>query len=200
MRVLLTAFEPFDGTGLNSSLEGCRRFMERWEREFLVRFVVLPVEYGPDVERVEAALAEWPAEVVLHTGQACGAAALRLERYGRNRRYRTGPGDPPDARMPILPAGPEALSSTLPVDSLAQRLSENGLPAVVTEDAGVYLCNHALYRSLLRERESERPRGVGFLHVPSLPEQAGASGPSLRGEETALALRIILETLRGEHL
>ncbi len=101
--------------------------------------------------------------------------------------------------MPILPAGPEALSSTLPVDRLALRLSENGLPAVVTEDAGDYLCNHALYRSLLRERESARPRGVGFLHVPSLPEQVGDGGPSLRAEETALGIRIVLETLRGEH-
>lgn len=200
MRVLLTAFEPFDGSGLNSSLEGCRRFLERWEREFALRFLVLPVEYGPDVELVEAALTEWPAEVVLHTGQACGAPALRLERFGRNRRYCNGPGDPPDARMPILPEGPESLPSTLPVDRLAWRLEESGLPTVVTDDAGVYLCNHALYRSLLRERGSSRPRGVGFLHVPSLPEQVASDSPSLRAEDTALAIRIILESLRREHL
>jgi pyroglutamyl-peptidase len=199
VNVLLTAFEPFDGSGLNSSLEGCRRFLERWEGEYALRFLVLPVEYGPDVERVEAALAEWPAEVVLHTGQACGSPALRLERRGRNRRYRRGPTDPPDARIPILADGPEEVLSTLPVDRLVSRLVESGLPAVVTEDAGVYLCNHALYRSLLRERGAERPRSVGFLHVPSLPEQVGPGRPSLQAEETALAIRIILETLRGEH-
>lgn len=199
MRILLTAFEPFDGSGLNSSLEGCRRFLERWEREFAVRFLVLPVEYGPDVEMVEAALAEWPAEVVLHTGQACSSPVLRLERRGRNRRYASGPGDPPEARIPILHEGPEELPSTLPVDRLVERLVESGLPAMVTEDAGVYLCNHALYRSLLRESGSEQPRRVGFMHVPSLPEQVEADRPSLRAEETALAIRIILETLRGEH-
>lgn len=199
MRVLLTAFESFDGSGLNSSLEGCRRFLERWEREFELRFLVLPVEYGPDVELVESALAEWPADVVLHTGQACGATALRLERYGRNRRYRNGPQDPPDDRVSILADGPAELLATLPVERLEARLVENGLPAVVTEDAGVYLCNHALYRSLLRERGAERPRSVGFLHVPSLPEQVGAGESSLRAEETALAVRLILDTLRGEY-
>jgi pyroglutamyl-peptidase len=137
--------------------------------------------------------------VVLHTGQACGSPALRLERRGRNQRYRFGPGDRPEARIPILPEGPDELLSTLPADRLSHRLVESGLPAVVTEDAGVYLCNHALYRSLVRESGSERPRGVGFLHVPSLPDQVGVVGPSLRAEETALAIRIILETLRGEY-
>src|SRR5687768_12179008 len=118
MRVLLTAFEPFDGTGLNSSLEGCRRFLERWEGEFELRFLALPVEYGPDVAVVEAALAEWPADVVLHTGQASGSPALRLERYGRNRRYRMGPKDRPEARIPILAEGPAELLATLPVERL----------------------------------------------------------------------------------
>src|SRR5437867_87497 len=53
MRVLLTAFQPFDGTGLNSSLEGCRAFLDRKVAGVEVRFAVLPVVYGADTEHVE---------------------------------------------------------------------------------------------------------------------------------------------------
>src|SRR4051794_17233341 len=91
MRILLTAFEPFDGTGLNASLEGCRLFLARWAAEFDLRFAVLPVAYGRDVEALERALAEGRADVLLHTGQAAAPrgypAAIRVERIAVNVRY-----------------------------------------------------------------------------------------------------------------
>src|SRR5438105_4408346 len=93
MRVLLTAFEPFDGTGLNSSLEGCRVFLQRWGAELAVRFAVLPVEYGPDAAAVERALAAEPADILLHTGQHSGAGEVRVERVAVNVRYAAAPGE-----------------------------------------------------------------------------------------------------------
>jgi pyroglutamyl-peptidase len=191
MRVLLTAFEPFDGTGLNSSLEGCRAFLERWGGEFDIRFVVLPVEYGADVAATRRALAEGPVDLLLHTGQAGGPPEIRVERLAVNVRYadhRRQARERPQER--IEPDGPAALFSTLAVDEVAAAIRAGGVPAVVSNHAGIYLCNHTLYRSLLRAETGAMEMRVGFLHVPCLPEQAGE--PSMTADQVARALRAAL--------
>lgn len=197
MRFLLTAFEPFDGTGLNSSLAGCQAFLERWDGEFDLRFAVLPVRYGPDVEAVERALAEAPADVILHTGQATGSGHIRVERLAVNVRFGTDHLDrsAPEWAQPqfeIDPAGPAGLFSTLPVDRIAEAIRAAGIPAAVSNHAGIYLCNHALYQSLRRAERRQPPTRVGFLHLPCLPEQS-AELPSLPAEETARAIYACLE-------
>ncbi len=204
MRVLLTAFEPFDGTGLNASLEGCRLFLERWGAEFDLRFAVLPVEYGPDVAAVEAALAavapgapDGP-EVILHTGQATGAGEVRVERIAVNVRYGE---DGKDSQEWIDPAGEIAYVSTLPVDALAAAVRAEGIPCVVSNHAGIYLCNHALYHSLRRVTAAGSRTRVGFLHVPCLPaqvEQVEERGRCLEVEETARAIYAVLRFLQRE--
>jgi pyroglutamyl-peptidase len=199
MRFLLTAFEPFDGTGLNSSLAGCHAFLERWGSEFDLRFTVLPVQYGPDVEAVERALMETPADVILHTGQATGAGAIRVERLAVNVRY--GP-DAYDRALPewaipqqeIEPGAPAAYCSTLPVDRIAEAIRADGVPAAVSNHAGIYLCNHALYHSLRRAELRQSGEKAGFLHVPCLPQQAGKV-PSLAAEDVAQALYATLRCL-----
>lgn len=198
MRCLLTAFEPFDGTGLNASLEGCRLFLERWREEFDLRFAVLPVEYGPDVTAVEAALAAFPPggpEVILHTGQATGAAEVRVERLAVNVRYGE---DGKDSQQWIDPLGEIAHVSTLPVDALAAAIRAEGIPCVVSNHAGIYLCNHALYHSLRRAIAAGSRTRIGFLHVPCLPEQVDEGGRCLRGEETARSIYAALRFLRRQ--
>jgi pyroglutamyl-peptidase len=201
MRVLLTAFEPFDGTGLNSSLSGCRAFLEQWGSEFEVRFIVLPVSYGPDVTAVEQALQEGPVDVILHTGQATGASAIRVERLAVNVRYGADSYDRalPEWSIPqqeIEPDGPPAYLSTLPVERIAAKIRECGVSAAVSNHAGIYLCNHALYHSLRRADLQQSGVRAGFLHVPCLPGQAGAL-PSMSAGEFATALRAAFECLRG---
>ena len=199
MRILLTAFEPFDGSGLNSSLAGCRLFLERWSAAFDLRFLVLPVEYGPDVHAVDAALAEYAPDLVLHTGQATGAALVRVERIAVNVRYTDGNFAParPAADYPqqlIEPDGPAALFSTLDVERLAASMRAAGVPAAVSNHAGIYLCNHALYCSLRRAEQRGTIESVGFLHLPALPEQA-PEGPSMPAEQTAIAIHAALVAL-----
>lgn len=197
MRILLTAFEPFDGTGLNASLEGCRAFLARWGEEWDLRFAVLPVEYGPDLEVVERALAEGPVDVLLHTGQASGAAAVRVERLAVNVRYAAGPGEA-EAQQRIEEEGPAALFATLPVERISAAICAAGVPATVSNHGGIYLCNHAFYQSLRRaERSGSGPR-AGFLHVPCLPEQVAPGQPCLEPELVAIAIRAALLCLSSD--
>lgn len=201
MRVLLTAFEPFDGTGLNSSLAGCEYFLERWGEGFDLRFEVLPVAYGPDVAAVERALAAGPADAILHVGQATGASVVRVERLAVNVRYAgdgyaTGSAALTAEQQLIDPEGPAALFSTLPVEAIAAAIRETGVPAVVSNHAGIYLCNHALYRSLQRAERDGSGTRCGFLHVPCLSEQSPEEGmeAGVIGKAIHAALRSLAKT------
>lgn len=194
MRLLLTAFEPFDTTGLNSSLEACRLFLRRWGDEWDLVYRVLPVRYGADTEAVEMTLAESRCDLLLHTGQATGAREVRVERLAVNVRYPEDLAEMGPAQRPIDPHGPAALFSTLPVDAVAAAIRAAGVPAAVSNHAGIYLCNHVLYRSVQRSGP-EGPR-AGFLHLPCLPEQAAPGQPSLAAEQGAAAIRAALACLR----
>lgn len=197
MKILLTAFEPFDSTAWNASLEGCRQFLAQVGSHCDLRFAVLPVAYGPDVTAVEAALDDWPAEVILHTGQAGGSPAVRVERLAVNVRYALDdPGVDPDAQHPIDPDGPMAMAATVPIGRIVSAIRGSGVPAVVSNHAGIYLCNHALYHSLRRAERSQRTHQVGFLHVPRLPQQVVAGEPSMPVEAVARAVHAALTCLR----
>lgn len=197
MRFLLTAFEPFDGTGLNASLEGCRLFLQRWEGEFDLRFCVLPVEYGPDTMAVEQALATGGVDVLLHTGQATGSGKIRVERIAVNVRYgETGGALDRSAQSRIEPSGPPAYFSTLPVDEIAGAIAHAGVPVEVSNHAGIYLCNHVLYQSLRRAERTGHSLRAGFLHVPCLPGQVGPDAPCLTAEATATAIWAALAAIR----
>jgi pyroglutamyl-peptidase len=190
VRFLLTAFEPFDGTGLNAGLEGCRAFLDRCGSALDLRFAVLPVEYGRDTDAVERALGEGPVDVLLHTGQASHFPQVRVERVAVNLRYPDG-AVRAHLRQPIEKGGPERLLSTLPVDGIAGAIQAEGIPAVVSDNAGIYLCNHVFYQSLRREERVPTGARVSFLHVPGLPQQVGEAGM-----EAKTIARAIHATLR----
>ena len=87
--------------------------------------------------------------------------------------------------------------SVNPALDAAAALREAGLPAIVSNTAGTFVCNHVFY-GLLHFAATRLPglRG-GFLHVPYLPSQAarqaGAPG-SLSGGVPSMALD---EIVRG---
>ncbi len=193
MRLLLTAFEPFGGSAVNASLEACRVFLERWGGAYDLRFEVLPVEYDRDTEAVERALAGFAADTILHTGQAGGTAALQVERLAVNVRY--GANEPGATQQLIEPGGPAGLFSTHPVDVVAAAINGADVPAVISNHAGIYLCNHVLYRSLRRAEVQGSGTRVGFLHVPCLPEQASGGSPSLPADAVARGIRSAVRAL-----
>ena len=200
MRILLTAFEPFDDSGLNASLEGCRVVQKHLGSPFDLHFAVLPVEYGPDVAATERALAEaGPVDVLLHTGQHGSAATVHVERLAINVRY-VGSELPSvsSAQQLIDPDGPAAVFATIPVERVVEAIRRADVPAVLSNHGGIYLCNHALYQSVRRAERSAAHTRVGFLHVPRLPEQAEFGEPSMPAEETARAIHAALRSLSEE--
>ena len=204
MKILLTGFEPFGGEDVNPSWEAVQR-LQAPEGTELVK-LRLPVVFREAGEQLAAALAREQPDLTLCIGQAAGRAAITPERLGVNLMDASIPdnaGFQPQEE-PVIPGAPAAYFARLPVKELAQAIRDAGVPAQVSNSAGLFVCNALLCR-LLHEIETRYPgmRG-GFVHVPCLPEQTerlgkGKALPSMalpeivRGLQTGLAFCSRLE-------
>jgi pyroglutamyl-peptidase len=183
--VIVTAFAPFDGTGLNSSEAALRHLLREQSPPGLVS-AILPVEFGADTALVAPLLREHPRAAVLHLGQA-PIAEVHVEHLAVN--LRRAPGEARHSR--IADDGPPALFSTAPVAEIVAAINAAGIPARESAHAGTYLCNHVFYQSLHQVAREGPRRAVAFLHLPLLPEQAARRGDGARGLDAEAAARAV---------
>lgn len=198
-RVLLTAFDPFGGETVNPSQEAVRRLLAGPAPDGVeLRSVVLPVVFGEAVRGLEAAVAEHEPDLVLCLGEAGGRSAVTPERFAVNLNDAPMPdnaGQQP-VDQPVVPDGPVAYATSLPVGAIVDALHEAGIPASKSSTAGNYVCNNVFY-GLMHLIATRRPelRG-GFVHVPYQTEQVLTkhdTPSSLPLETIAQAVRICVE-------
>jgi pyroglutamyl-peptidase len=104
---------------------------------------------------------------------------------------------------PVVPGGPAAYFSSLPIKAMVAALREAGVPASVSQTAGTFVCNHVFYGLMHQLRGRPGVRG-GFMHLPLLPEQAARlpGQPSLGLATQTAGVRLALATAlaQGEDL
>lgn len=189
-RLLITGFQPFGGEKINPSWEAVRRLPEKIG-EFELTKLEVPVVFGLAGERVLEAAETVKPDVILCIGQAGGRSAVTPERIAINCRMASIPdneGHQPQGE-PVVSGGPDGLFATVPVDDMAAAIKAAGLPGMVSNTAGTYVCNDLLYMLLHHFRG--RSTRAGFIHVPYLPEQGE---PSVELENVKMAL---IEAIRA---
>ncbi|WP_125777651.1 pyroglutamyl-peptidase I [Antribacter gilvus] len=196
--VLVTGFEPFGGDPVNSSWEAVRLLAELWDADVEgadLATAVLPVTFGDAPTALATAVAEARPSVVVAVGLAGGAADVRLERVAINvadaRIPDNGGAQPVDE--PLDPQGPAAAFTGLPVKAALAALREAGIPAVVSNTAGTYVCNATFY-ALMRAAEGADGVLAGFVHVPRTAEEEADAAAALPVATLAEALRIVVRT------
>ena len=165
VKTLVIGFEPFGGSDRNPSAE----LITRIEGEAIT--VVLPVEFDAVRKLVPDLLVEHGPTHVVCLGLSGRASGLTLERIAVNlidARIPDNAGDQPVDR-PVIPGGPAARFSTLPVKAMLRAVQATGVPGELSLSAGSYVCNALLYHVLHAAAvfpRNTRPR-CGFIHVPS---------------------------------
>ena len=200
MKILVTGFEPFGGEARNPSAEVVARLPEQIAGAQIVKLILPTVRYEAP-QKVERAVDEHRPDVVLSIGQAGGRSAVSVERVAVNLddyRIPDNAGNQP-ADEAVVPGGPDAYLSELPVKAMVEAIQRAGVPAQVSLSAGTFVCNHLLYH--VRHYLEGRHPGArnGFIHIPFLPEQvvdkpgqpSMALELSVRGVEAAI--RAIVE-------
>lgn len=173
MKILFTGFEPFGGEKLNSSGEAIKLLNDRYEdvEVFKREIPVLFRCSGQHLIDIGDAL---QPDYIVATGQATGISAIQVERLAVNVSDTTIPdneGVTADSQI-IHKDGANAYFCTLPVKKIVQRLHASGIPAILSNSAGTFVCNHVIYMLLYHLHKSETTCKAGFIHIPVMPKQA----------------------------
>ncbi|WP_372826962.1 pyroglutamyl-peptidase I [Polaromonas sp.] len=194
-RVLLTGFDAFGGDVLNPSWLAVQALHRRRIYGHQVVAAQLPTVFGAARVALARLLRAHKPALVICVGQAGGRAAISLERIAINvddARIADNAGAQP-VDTAVLPGGPVAYFTTLPIKAMLQALQGKGIPAEVSQTAGTFVCNHVFYglmHELATRRGLKRTRG-GFVHVPWLP---GQGQPSMTTQDLVRGLRLAIAT------
>ena len=195
MKALVTGFEPFGGKSVNPALEAVLRLPPRLDA-LEIATASLPSVFGRTLAALEDALVATRPDIVLCVGQAGGRTELSLERVAINvddARIPDNDGQQPVDR-PVIAGAPAAYFASLPIKAAVRALREAGLPAIVSNTAGTFVCNHVFYGLMHLAASRSLPLRGGFLHVPFLPSQAAQQGgaPSMALDDIVRGIEIVL--------
>jgi pyroglutamyl-peptidase len=168
--ILLTGFGPFPSVPVNATTLLVPELAERVARRFRSHAVVphiVPTEWAAGPDAATTLLADHAPAIVLHFGVSSRARGFEIELTGRNHRAAAADacGEIPPTPS-VIEGAPRELYATIPAARIVARLKRLGLPAFLSRDAGTYLCNSLLFRSLHAARELRLATCSGFVHLP----------------------------------
>lgn len=201
MRILLTAFEPYDEWTENSSWLAMMALLNEFSRSSQLELVTR--RYPVDLTQLQQRLVkdlQQPYDAILHLGQSPGSTCIKLEAIALNV---AGLIEEEGRQLPALVnSGPIAYHSQMPLGSWADQLREHRIPAVVSYHAGTFLCNATLYLTHHHLSSADDPPQIGFVHLPLATEQVvdlPRMRPSLPTSTLAKAIRLLIEDLQQRH-
>ena len=182
---LVTGFQPYGGRALNPSAEVVRRLDGARIGAVAVVGHAFPVSYRSLRRDVERVLAEYEPIVVIGLGLWPGTPMIRIERVAVNIADFEIPDNDGELLTDRLLAanGTTARLSTLPFRNIESALLGAGIPARISNTAGTFLCNAALYAFLDTLEASRNSAPCGFIHLPYMPEQVAGLMPKCRISE-----------------
>ena len=172
MYILLTGFEPFGGSEVNSSWETAVRVGQRPPKGVCMETLLLPVSFVRAGKKIREALKEKKPDVLVMLGQRGKGEGIDIERIAINMMDASNPDN--DGYHPqeqtIVDGGEAAYFSNLPVKTLRDALLHKGIPARVSNSAGLYVCNSTYYNALNEIYEQGLPTKALFIHLPIISE------------------------------
>ena len=200
MKILLTGFEAFGQSSINPSEQVVQRLAEQKFEGFALETAVLPVDRFRGPEALLQHVAQSQPDAVVCLGEAGGRHAISIERVAINL-LDFGIADNDGLIVQdekIVPNGPDAYFTTLPVRQLKQALTAENIPAELSLSAGAFLCNQVTYSLLHFLAEQNLAVPAGFIHLPYLPQQVAAHRrplPSMTLDLMKTAVVTILQTV-----
>lgn len=184
MKILLTAFEPFDGLGSNSSLET----MKLIECENIIK-LTLPVTYKGAREILISKIKEYKPDFIISLGQAGGDSKIRLEKFGLN--YTRGRIPDNDGVLlktgRVSEEGALAYTTSIDVETLTDLINDT-IPSYLSLSAGGYICNTVYYTAL----ECNNNNSL-FIHLPYYTNQGDTLTPNMSLFDMKRAVEIAIE-------
>ncbi|MGB3833253.1 MAG: hypothetical protein WA975_15480 [Mesorhizobium sp.] len=170
--ILVTGFQSYGGR-LQNPAEAVARALDGTRVAGLsVTGRTLPVDFHAVQRQVPQLIDDLAPRVILSLGLWPGESVIRLERVAANwSLFELADNAGYRLNGKVLPGGPDAYLSTLPIDAIQTAIRAAGLPCRQSGSAGTYLCNATLYLVLNHCMLHQQGASAGFMHLPYLPEQ-----------------------------
>ena len=196
-RILVTGFAPFGGEAVNPSWEVAKALDGRTFGEMTIYAKRLPVDCNRAARLVIEEIVRARPAAVLGLGQAGGRPALSLEQIAINlvdpRRNQENAGGL-DGK-PVIPDGPDAYFSRLPLKPIIALLRRHQIPVWLSLSAGLYACNAVMYAALHALRRTPRVP-VGFIHLPYATAQTTRrAAPSMSLDVMVAGVELALQAI-----
>ena len=173
MRYLITGFEPYGGEAINSSQETDKAVASDEFDDIEIVSGLLPVSFKRSEITICELIDETEPDVVIMLGQSGKSSSVKIERVAVNLMDAKKPdndGYTPDEDC-IVSDGPSAYFSSLPVKHLQHHLVENGIPADVSNSAGLYVCNTTYFAALHHIAITRKNIKAVFIHLPKVSDE-----------------------------
>tara|TARA_Y100000746_G_scaffold58183_1_gene46983 strand:+ start:17928 stop:18956 length:1029 start_codon:yes stop_codon:yes gene_type:complete len=165
-RVLLTGFQPFNGNRENVSEEVVRRFSQSGFEGVELSTMVLSVDEKGSRKCSEILSLGDPLDAIVHLGLSESREKVSLEMLAKNLLDMPKPDN--SGRMirgsKIVQNAPDSLKITAPIHVLDEEF-EHDERVVWSEDAGGFVCNETLFRTL--EAKDTNDTKIIFVHLPN---------------------------------
>lgn len=198
-RVLVTAFEPFNGAIRNASWEAVRlltaHFAETCGPLALMR---LPVTWDSAAPILVNGIQRLQPALVVMTGQGADDQPACFERYAHNRcsDRPDNHGHPPPSSV-VVAGAPDRYAA--PVDVAALHTAVAGavdVPLTLSEDTGGYICNYVSYHCYHYLAKQQAAPPALFVHLPPLSATLAAGDVGAEALPYAQLLATTIDYMR----
>ncbi|KFI63729.1 pyroglutamyl-peptidase I [Bifidobacterium cuniculi] len=183
LTVVISGFDPYEGVEANPALivpdtlaaEGVPSLGgddPLHDVQLDIHAVHMPVSFGKAWPVLADTLAGVHPDIVIATGLKSNARGILLERCAVNAKDTTRP----DAdnvvprRAFVSDSGPAAYWTGLPLRAILNAFAHDDIPASLSSDAGVFVCNALFYRLQAWAAAQERAM-TGFVNLPAVNDE-----------------------------
>ena len=193
MKILLTGFEPFGGNATNVSSEVVSTFSPHSIEGSEIVVAQLPVSFIRIGEVLSQLIELHQPDIILMLGQASNREKISIERIAVN--LMDSKMDDNDGYCPneqsVVAGGENALFSNMPLKKIVENLRNEGIDAVISNSAGLYVCNCTLYNALHLAHHKGLDCKIGFIHLPQISD---TERKSMLLEYMHKSIKIAIET------
>ncbi len=168
--ILVTGFGPFPGAPFNPTgplVQKLGRLRRPGLAEVKILTHVFPTSYAAVDRDLPKLLAKHKPDALLMFGLAPRAKTIRIETRARNSvSLLPDAGGATLVRHAIAAGRPAAITLPAPAQHLLAAVRSTHVEAVLSRDAGRYLCNYLCWRAAEAAVRPSGPRVAAFIHVP----------------------------------
>ncbi|AYF92038.1 pyroglutamyl-peptidase I [Apilactobacillus bombintestini] len=168
MKILVTGFNPFNGSNTNASMKVLESLPDKIDNVSIIK-QLLPTEFKNSSAILKETVDKFTPDVIVCLGEAAGRDSITPETIAFNEDNTVvadNAGYKP-SHEPIQANGDEHYHVNIPVEEIVKALVNAGIPSKLSNNAGRYVCNHIMYECQYLIHSQYPNMKATFIHLPA---------------------------------